>query len=134
MQENPFSRTARSGRGPLGRLFGLSVAAAMSFALLPAEAQAQYASGAVQSALRSAAGSDRDLRAFYAAQGYRPLWVHGDMLSPAADRFLKIVETAEHDGLDPGDYRARALASAKCCFRAPSPTMCVMFARLARSA
>jgi murein L,D-transpeptidase YcbB/YkuD len=34
------------------------------------------------------------------------------VLSPAADAFLEIVETAEHDGLDPDDYRPRSLASA----------------------
>jgi murein L,D-transpeptidase YcbB/YkuD len=93
-------------------LVSLSIAAAMSLAILPAEAQAQYANDAVQSAVRSASGSDRDLRSFYAARGHRPLWVQGDMLMPAADRFLEIVETAEHDGLDPEDYRPRALASA----------------------
>jgi murein L,D-transpeptidase YcbB/YkuD len=105
----------RAGRSGPGRsLLGLSLAAALSVAVLPtqAQAQAQWASEPVQGALRSAAGSDRDLRAFYAARGFRPLWVQGNILTPAADGFLAIAESAEHDGLDPRDYRPRSLASA----------------------
>jgi murein L,D-transpeptidase YcbB/YkuD len=100
----------RAGRA--SPILRLSLAAAMSLAILPAAAHAQWASEPVQLELRSAARSDRDLRAFYAARDNRPLWVQGNMLLPAADRFLQIIETAEHDGLDPGDYRPRALASA----------------------
>jgi murein L,D-transpeptidase YcbB/YkuD len=111
---------ARAGRsGPA--LFRLSLAAAMSLAVLPVQAQAQWASEPVQGALRSAVGSDRDLRAFYTTRANRPLWVQGNMLSPAADRFLEMVETAEHDGLDSGDYRPRALASAIDKARGGSP-------------
>jgi murein L,D-transpeptidase YcbB/YkuD len=114
------TKTICPGR-PGRTLFRLSLAAAMSIAVLPAQAQAQWAAEPVQAALRSAAGSDRDLRAFYTARGHRPLWVQGDMLIPAADRFLEIIETAEHDGLDRGDYRPRSLASAIDKARGGSP-------------
>jgi murein L,D-transpeptidase YcbB/YkuD len=110
MKIDDISHERRSGTRH--RLFRLSLAAAMSLAVLPTQAQAQWAMEPVQAALRSAAGSDRDLRAFYTGRGFRPLWVQGNMLAPAADRFLQIVETAEHDGLDPRDYRPRSLASA----------------------
>lgn len=65
----------------------------------------------IQASLRSV-GGDRQVRAFYAARDYRPLWIRGGMLAPEADRFLDIVETADAEGLDPDDYRPRALASA----------------------
>jgi murein L,D-transpeptidase YcbB/YkuD len=107
-----LSSSSRTRPGALRSILGVSLAACISLAVLPGAAQAQWAVEPVQAALRSAAGSDRDLRAFYAARGNRPLWVQGNILSPAADRFLQIIETAQHDGLDPSDYRPRSLASA----------------------
>lgn len=56
--------------------------------------------------------SDRELRAFYQARGFRPLWIQGDRIGPEADRLLDLIATAELDGLDPDDYRPRALVSA----------------------
>ena len=87
----------------------LCLAAALALPALPAHAQ--WAPPAIQAALRSA-GGDRDVRAFYQARGYRPLWIHGDALGPEADRFLELIETADAEGLDPDDYRPRRLRDA----------------------
>jgi murein L,D-transpeptidase YcbB/YkuD len=91
----------------------LYAALALGLALIctPNAASAQYASPEIAEALRSA-GGDRDVRAFYRARGYQPLWVRGSALGPAADQLLELIHTAPADGLDPGDYRPRALVSA----------------------
>ena len=78
---------------------------------MPGAAHAQIASYEVAEALKSARG-DRDVRDFYRARGHRPLWIRGASLGPEANRFLDLVRTADLDGLDPGDYRPRALADA----------------------
>lgn len=88
------------------------VAAAALLLTQPSGAYAQAASSDVSAALRSASGGDRDVRAFYAARNHRPLWVRGNALGPEADHVLELLETADADGLDPGDYRPRAVHSA----------------------
>ncbi|WP_324750635.1 L,D-transpeptidase family protein [Sphingomonas sp. LY54] len=107
----------RAGRiGPArASILALCLAASLP-ALLPAEAHAQAApwaesDAAIEAALRSAGGS-RDIRAFYKARDYRPLWIRGGTLGPAADSLLGLIASAEADGLDPDDYRPRALAEA----------------------
>lgn len=65
----------------------------------------------VGAALRTASG-DRDVRAFYDARGHRPLWIRGGALGPEAEMLLDLLETADADGLDPGDYRPRAVHAA----------------------
>jgi len=95
------------------------VAATAALVAAPAVLQAQrpdplYSSAsvaAVEAALRSE-GGPRDVRAFYKARGYRPLWIRGATLGSEADRFLDLVATAAVEGLDPDDYRPRALAEA----------------------
>jgi murein L,D-transpeptidase YcbB/YkuD len=118
----------RPARTPLPRTW--LVAATVALAAAPAVLQAQGpmpyappyapASAAVEGALRSEGGA-RDVRAFYKARGYRPLWIRGATLGPEADRFLDLVATAEVDGLDPDDYRPRALAEAIAEARTGSP-------------
>ena len=44
------------------------------------------------------------IKDFYESRSFRPLWVSGRELSPAAVNFLKIIDSAEVDGLDPNDY------------------------------
>jgi murein L,D-transpeptidase YcbB/YkuD len=83
----------------------------LAIAGLPSAAPAQYGASQIQAAIRSA-GGDRDIKAFYAARGHRPLWVRGSTLDPAAEQLLELIETAAADGLDAGDYRPRALRSA----------------------
>lgn len=80
--------------------------------MVPAGAQAQLSQGDVQAALKSTRKLDREILAFYQARGNRPLWVRGSALSPAAERLLDRVGTANLDGLDPGRYRPRDVASA----------------------
>lgn len=117
----------RPARTPLSRTWPRTwprtwlVAAGVALAAAPAVLQAQrpapaYAASsasaaAVEAALRSE-GGPRDVRAFYKARGYRPLWIRGAILGAEADRFLDLVATADVDGLDPDDYRPQALADA----------------------
>ena len=110
-------RSIRPASFPLFR----TCVAALALSVLPATAHAQfaasqygsaqYASPQVEAALRSASKSDRELRAFYQARAYRPLWIQGNQIGPEADRLLELIETADLDGLDPDDFRARALIS-----------------------
>ena len=104
-------RVGRDHRPARFRAFGFGIAAALSLAPLAAQAQTPAGSD-IQAALRQAGGSERGVRAFYAARDHRPLWVRGGSLGPEALRFLDIVETADADGLDPDDYRPRAIAAA----------------------
>ncbi|HEX8535147.1 MAG TPA: L,D-transpeptidase family protein, partial [Allosphingosinicella sp.] len=99
---------------------GAAIILALAAAALPGAAPAQYGSSQIQAAIRSA-GGDRDIKAFYAARGNRPLWVRGSVLDPAADQLLELIETAAADGLDAGDYRPRALRSAVENARSGSP-------------
>jgi murein L,D-transpeptidase YcbB/YkuD len=86
------------------------VAAAIACAMLPAGAAAQVRPD-VAAALAKADG-DRELKTFYRARGYRPLWIRGGTIGPEAERALELLVTADHDGLDPDDYRPRAVAEA----------------------
>lgn len=118
----------RPARSPLPRT--LLVAAGVALAATPTVLQAQrpapaYASSAasaaaVEAALRSE-GGPRDVRAFYKARDYRPLWIHGATLGAEADRFLDLLATAEVDGLDPDDYRPDSLAEVIAEARTGSP-------------
>jgi murein L,D-transpeptidase YcbB/YkuD len=95
-------------------LRGLCLAAALAAAALPANAPAfsQGSPSAVAAALKSSAKSDRELRAFYQARGYRPLWFAAGPASPEADRLVDLIRSASLDGLDPGRYKPKALAEA----------------------
>lgn len=95
--------------------------AAVSLALLlgaaipaPAVAQATapLAAEEISDALGKGAGLDRDLRAFYAARNYRPIWITAAGPRPEAVKLLEILETAEIDGLDPDKYRVRSIRDA----------------------
>jgi len=92
-------------------LLRASLPALLALAALPAETRAQFAPPQVAAALKSA-GGDREVRGFYKARGYRPLWIRGSTLGPEADRVLELVGTADLDGLDPEEYRPHALAEA----------------------
>ena len=99
-------RLCRLAPTPLGAALTIGLA----LAVLPQPAAAQNVHPKLIAALKSA-GADRDIRAFYRAREYRPLWVRGSNLGPEAERLLELVETAHADGLDPSEYRPRALAS-----------------------
>lgn len=97
--------------------FKFGIAAGIAFAAMPVVAQrpygampASYAMPGVEAALRSASRSDRDLRAFYAARGHRPLWFAADGDTPAAFALLELIDRADLDGLDPGEFDPASLS------------------------
>ena len=107
--------------------------AAAAFVLSPQVAYAQFDgtpgsvnSGSGNSAYRGgdalasrlqaelAGGSKREgeLRTFYAARQYRPLWIEGGEISGAADTLLRLADTARIDGLNRKALRVDDLLSA----------------------
>lgn len=66
--------------------------------------------GGLRTELEKRAGSD--LRAFYAARGYRPLWLQANSVSPAGLLLLEQVQSAKLDGIKPGKAKAGPLARA----------------------
>ena len=91
-----------------------SLAAALAFTALPAQvaAQSRYGGAGIESTIKSTVRGERDLRGFYQSRQYRPLWVQGGMISPAAGELIELIQSAELDGLDPDRYKPRALAAA----------------------
>lgn len=90
--------------------FALALAALLAFA--PHVALAQAVPAAVQAELAGTRISDDEMRAFYRARGSRPLWIRGGTVGPEADALIRLLETAELDGLDSGDYGPRGLIRA----------------------
>jgi murein L,D-transpeptidase YcbB/YkuD len=79
-------------------------------AATPASAQ-PVSPQAVRAALIEEGGNG-DVRAFYGARDYRPLWVRNGAIRPEAARLVALVESARLDGLKPGSYGLRGLRSA----------------------
>lgn len=77
-----------------------------------AQAAAPITAEEVSEALGKGAGLDRDLRAFYAARNYRPIWITAAGPRPEARKLLDILESAELDGLDPDKFRVRSIRDA----------------------
>lgn len=105
----------RAGRliRPARSLFLSScLATALTLTALPGAAYAQSSPAAIERAIKSSDDASRDVRAFYKARDYRPLWIEDGTLGPAADLALGLIETADLDGLKPRDYRPGALAEA----------------------
>jgi L,D-transpeptidase YcbB len=88
------------------------LAAGLALSPLPVGQAAHAAPASVISAVKSAAKSDRELRAFYQARGNRPLWFEEGPDTAAARQLIELIATAELDGLDPEAYRPRALVDA----------------------
>jgi murein L,D-transpeptidase YcbB/YkuD len=89
-------------------LLPLSLATGLA-AAQPALASAPAAS-TLQAELAKNAGGE--LRVFY-AHATRPIWVsRNGSLDPAARSLLRLVQTAEYDGIDPGTLNADELAAA----------------------
>ncbi|WP_245612159.1 L,D-transpeptidase family protein [Sphingomonas changbaiensis] len=61
-------------------------------------------------AIRSEAGGK--LKSVYAARGFWPLWVKDGAISPAADRLIAYLESADLDGLEPRNYDVRDVRGA----------------------
>ena len=102
------------GAGRLFRpapLFLLAAALAPLGMALPAPAAAQGYQD-VSAALRSTDIDSREIRAFYQARGWRPLWVRGGGLAPEGERLLEMIDSADLDGIDPRRLRPARLESA----------------------
>lgn len=89
----------------------LALLLAAALPMAPAVAAAQT-SPALIDAMEGADASSREIRAFYRARAFEPLWIRDDMIVPEAATLLTLIETAELDGLDPDTYRPRAIAKA----------------------
>lgn len=87
--------------------FPLLAGLLLSLTTAPGTIQAQDAPAAVNAdsvakELRSQAkGRIKD---FYSSRGYWPVWIVDGEISSAADDFLRLIETAGIDDLDPDDY------------------------------
>lgn len=87
--------------------------------------------GPVATAIRAEAGGD--LRKFYAARNYRPLWAATGRIGPEAAMLLTYLKSARLDGLDPADYDVRGLNDLIAAARTGTPQQ-VARAELALSA
>lgn len=77
-------------------------------------ARAQDASGKEAPARSSVAAEIRaqvsgKLRDFYGPRGFWPVWVDKDAIGPQADALLDLIDSAELDGLKPGNYDPKGL-------------------------
>jgi murein L,D-transpeptidase YcbB/YkuD len=98
----------------LNRLFISTGLLPLSLAIGLAAAQPALAGPPAASPLQAqlAESAEGELRTFY-AHASQPLWVSPDgSLDPAARSLLKLVQTAEYDGIDPGTLNAGKLAEA----------------------
>lgn len=77
-----------------------ALASALSPQLRPSEVQASD----FDQALRSFASSNHQLRVFYKARAYAPLWVWNGGLAPTGQALLARLSSAELDGLAPDNY------------------------------
>ena len=111
MRSNTNLSAGRSIRPARLSLFGTCLTAVAALALAPAQASAQLTPAAIQAGLKDGRAS-QDIRSFYESRSYRPLWIQGSSLSPAAEEFLRLVDTARFDGLSPQTYRSKALMTA----------------------
>ncbi len=75
-----------------------------------ASAQEAPARSSVAAEIRSQVGGK--LRDFYGPRGFWPLWVEGKAVGPQADALLDLIDSAEADGLKPGDYDPKGLRRA----------------------
>jgi murein L,D-transpeptidase YcbB/YkuD len=85
--------------------------AALVLGFTSAPALADVSTVELSAAIKSA-GGPKDVRGFYAARSHLPLWIRDGAIGAEADQLLRLIETAELDGLDPRDYRPRAIAEA----------------------
>ena len=110
----------RSGLGGMGRslnfrttrsLFRSAAIAASVLLAIPQAAAAQPAAdGSLKTLLAQEARGE--LRGLYAHRA-TPLWITGeDSLRPAAEELVRLIQTAEYDGLDPAGLGAAELAAA----------------------
>jgi murein L,D-transpeptidase YcbB/YkuD len=104
---NPNTR--RRARRVFMAVIGWS--AVLTAASLPAQSLDRAAPDAVTAAIQDA-NAPREVEAFYRARAYRPLWIRDGAIGPEAEAVVRLIETSDLDGLDPDDYRPRALVAA----------------------
>ena len=90
----------------------LAAAFASTALAAPAAAQAQRGFLDISSAIRGVDIDHREIRQFYEARGWRPLWVRGGELAPEAYRLLELIDSADLDGVDPRRLRPAKLETA----------------------
>lgn len=66
----------------------------------------------VAAEIKSSGKLNRDLKAFYRARDYRPLWIRNGTIGPEAARLVNLIGSARLDGLDPDDYDPEDLVRA----------------------
>ncbi|WP_225010147.1 L,D-transpeptidase scaffold domain-containing protein [Novosphingobium percolationis] len=108
-----------SGR-PVRRLALALGLVASALVLTPGAALAQLAPADLAQELDDTGGDLSDLRAFYAARGYRPLWIADDAVGPAAKTLMALIHDARLDGVKPKKAREGDLR--KALDRAEDPT------------
>jgi murein L,D-transpeptidase YcbB/YkuD len=79
---------------------------------VPAHAQYAAPTAGLQQAMRDIDKADREVRTFYERRNYRPLWIRNGEIGVEAETLLKLVSTADADGLDPRMFRPRQIAAA----------------------
>lgn len=89
----------------------LAMLLAAALPLAPSSAAAQT-SPALIDAMEGADSGSREIRSFYRARAYEPLWIRDGMVGPEAATLLTLIETADLDALDPETYRPRTIARA----------------------
>ncbi|MBA4095009.1 MAG: hypothetical protein C0489_13120, partial [Candidatus Accumulibacter sp.] len=113
MPIKPEPVAARFARRPahVGTLAALLLAFGMP---LPAGATIATPSSALayETALQAAVSGNEGLQKFYRARAYRPLWIDGNSLRPAAEALLTRLAAAADDGLAPERYGTARLAGA----------------------
>src|SRR3546814_7121682 len=99
---------------PISRLslFHACVAGALFAAAVPAPILAAPQSP-VAAEIKSSGRLNRDLKAFYKARDYRPLWIRNGTIGPGAARLVNLIGSARLDGLDPDDYDPEDLVRAR---------------------
>src|SRR3546814_2992984 len=96
---------------PFFSLVRACVAGALFAAAVPAPILAAPQSP-VAAEIKSSGRLNRDLKAFYKARDYRPLWIRNGTIGPGAARLVNLIGSARLDGLDPDDYDPEDLVRA----------------------
>jgi len=88
---------ASAGAAPMARAQDAAVKEAPARSSVAAEIRAQVGG---------------KLRDFYGPRGFWPVWVEKDAVGTQADALLKLIDSAEADGLKPGNYDPKGLRRA----------------------
>ncbi|MEO0033607.1 MAG: hypothetical protein RIS94_3365 [Pseudomonadota bacterium] len=94
---------------------GMMLAPVLALALAPAavaNAQAFVSPAELADALDDGGGDLAQARDFYAARGFRPLWIANGAVSPAAGELLALIQSAKLDGIKPKKAREGDLRKA----------------------